>query len=75
MDFIIRLLLLKFKGKVYDSILIVVDRYTKLACYILITKDIIALELAKLFILFVIKDFSIPRGITLDRGSVFISYF
>jgi hypothetical protein len=54
---------------------VVVDRYTKLARYIPITKDIIALELAKLFILFIIKDFNIPKGMTLDKGSVFTSHF
>ena len=75
MDFITGLPLSKFRGKVYDSVLVVVDRYIKLARYIPTTKDIIAPELAKLFILFIIKDFSIPRGITLDRGSVFTSHF
>ena len=59
----------------YDSVLVVVDRYTKLARYIPTTKDITALELAELFILFVVKDFSILRGMTLDRGSVFTSHF
>jgi transposase InsO family protein len=60
---------------VYDSILIIVDRYTKLAQYISITKEITAAKLAELFVLYVVKDFGIPLGMTSDRGSVFTSKF
>ena len=38
-------------------------------------KEITILELAKLFVLFVFKDFGLPKGITSDRGSVFTSNF
>ena len=75
LDFIIRLPPLRFRGKVYDSILMIVDRYTKLARYIITIKDIIAPELIELFMLYIIKDFGIPKGMTLDRGPVFISKF
>ena len=47
----------------------------KLARYIITIKDIIAPKLIELFILYIIKDFSIPKGMTLNRGPVFISKF
>ena len=59
----------------YDSILVIVDRYTKMACYIYITKEVIVEELAELFMIFIFKDFRIPKGIILDRGLVFTSRF
>ncbi len=46
-----------------------------MACYILIIKEINAVKLIKLFILYIIKDFGIPVGITSDRGLIFISEF
>ncbi len=65
----------RFRGKVYDSILVIVNRYTKIARYVLIIKEINATKLAELFILHVIKDFGILAGIILDRGLVFTSKF
>jgi hypothetical protein len=47
----------------------------KLARYIITIKDIIAPELIELFMLYMIKDFGIPKSMTLDRGPVFISKF
>ena len=47
----------------------------KLARYIITIKDITAMELIELFILYIVKDFSILKGMTLDRGPVFISKF
>jgi hypothetical protein len=47
----------------------------KLAYYIITIKDIIAPKLIELFILYIVKDFSIPKGMTSDRGPVFISKF
>ena len=75
LDFITGLPLSRFKGKVYDSILVIVDRYTKMARYIATTKEITAPELAELFVLHVVKDFGILAGMTSDRGSVFTSKF
>ena len=46
-----------------------------MARYILITKEISAPELAKLFIYYIIKNFGIPAGITSNKESVFISKF
>jgi Reverse transcriptase (RNA-dependent DNA polymerase)/RNase H-like domain found in reverse transcriptase/Integrase zinc binding domain/Chromo (CHRromatin Organisation MOdifier) domain len=75
LDFITGLPPSRFRGKVYDSILVLVDRYTKMARYVPTTKEITAPELAELFVLHVVKDFGIPAGMTSDRGSVFTSKF
>ncbi len=62
-------------GTVYNSVLVIVDRYTKVSRYIPCNKTIDALELAQLFTRYWVKDFGIPRDIILDRGSVFTSNF
>ena len=54
MDFIIGLPLSKFYNKVYNTILIVVNRYIKIARYILYIKKIFALELTKYFLEYII---------------------
>jgi hypothetical protein len=54
---------------------VIIDKYIKIAHYIITIKDIIAAELIELFILYIIKDFSILKGITLDKGPMFISKF
>ena len=56
-------------------IVVVVDRFTKLARYILTRKTIDVLELAGLFVYYIYKDFGCPKGIISDRGSVFTSKF
>jgi len=43
--------------------------------YIYYIKEIIAAKLVELFIEKVFKDFSLPKGITLNRGSIFTSKF
>ena len=58
MDFITDLPPSNFHGKVYDSILVVVDKYTKIAWYILYTKKVTTIELLDLFIAYIYKDFS-----------------
>ena len=50
MDFITDLLPGKYYSKVVDSILVVVDRYTKMVVYIPTTKRCTSVELAKLLI-------------------------
>jgi transposase InsO family protein len=61
--------------KAYDSILVVVDRYTKYALYIATNKTITASDLAILILRYVITEFGIPKGIVSDRGSVFTSNY
>jgi hypothetical protein len=60
---------------VYDSILVIVDRFTKAAHYIPVRKTIDAPELAEVFIEAVIRLHGVPKSIVMDRGSVFTSRF
>lgn len=62
-------------SRAYDSILVIVDRYTKVVKYISCTKTIDAPELAHLFLRFWVKDQGVPKDIVSDRGSVFTSKF
>jgi len=75
MDFITGLPPSKRKGVVYDSILVVVDRYTKMTRYLPTNKTITAERLADLFFEEIIYRFGTPIGIVTDRGSVFTSAY
>ena len=75
MDFITGLPPSKYKGVVYDSILIVVDRFTKMVRYIPINMTIDAAELAEVFHSEIVCRYGMPSGIVSDRGSVFTSAF
>jgi hypothetical protein len=63
------------QGKASDSILVIVDRYTKVSKYIPCRKTINAPELAQLFFQQWVRDQGIPADIVTDRGSVFTSKF
>ena len=54
MDFIIELPLSNFYNKVYNIILIVINRYIKITRYIPYIKRIFALELTKYFLEYII---------------------
>jgi transposase InsO family protein len=75
MDFITGLPPSKHNGAIYDSILVVVDRYTKMVRYLHVTKTIDAPTLAEIFVQKIFKDFGAPAGITTDRGTQFTSNF
>ena len=75
MDFIIGLPLSKFYNKVYNAILIVVNKYIKIARYILYIKKIFALKLTKHFLEYIVRYFGLPASIVLNRGLQFISNF
>ena len=75
MDFITGLPPSKRAGIVYDSILVVVDRFTKMARYLATKKTITAEELGELFFFEIACRFGIPAGVVSDRGSVFTSAF
>ena len=75
MDFITGLPSSKRRGAVYDSILVVVDRCTKMARYIPVTTKIDAATLAEVFYEEILLRFGTPTGIVSDRGSVFTSAF
>jgi hypothetical protein len=53
----------------------VVDKFIKIAWYLFIRKIINAIELIDLFINYIFKDFKCPKGITSDKGLIFISKF
>ena len=59
----------------YTSILVVVDRLTKMAVYLPCRKDIDSPELARLFFERIICLYGVPEHIITDRGSTFTSRF
>ena len=76
MDFITGLALCKNpRGKAFNAILIIIDRYSKIARYIPCYKTIDSLELAKRLFASVFSVFSTLNGIVSNRGIVFISNF
>jgi hypothetical protein len=75
MDFIIGLPLSKRAGIIYNSILIIVDRFIKSVCYLATIKIIIVEELGELFFLEIIYRFSIPAGVISNRGIIFTNAF
>ncbi len=75
MDFITDLPPSKRKGHVYDAILVVVDRYTKMVRYLPTNKTIKAPDLEEMLMEEVFLKFGPPNGIVTDRGSVFTSAF
>ena len=76
MDFITDLPPCNWSGKVYDSILIVMDRYTKMARYILVQKTIDASELAHILVQKpVLHGTGLPHSIVLDKDSVFTTKY
>lgn len=60
---------------VYDAILVIVDRYSKMSVYIPSTKRCTAVELAQLLLDEVVRHYGVPKGIVSDRGSLFTSAY
>lgn len=75
MDFITALPEIECEKRIFDSILVIVDRFTKYALYIPCTKRITSDGLANKFLRYVFKPYGIPEGIVSDRGSIFTSAF
>ena len=75
MDFITGLSPSKCNRNIYNSILIVINCYTKMAQYISTEKIIDAVQLAGLFYNEIILRFDMPNDIVFDRGSVFTSAY
>ena len=55
----------------FDSILVVVDRFSKEVEFIPCTKSVSALDTAKLYLCHVWKHYGLPTGIVSDRGPQF----
>ncbi|WVZ80731.1 hypothetical protein U9M48_028187 [Paspalum notatum var. saurae] len=72
MDFIMGL---PHTQKGYDSIWVVIDRFTKSAHFIPVKTTYRAKQYAELYISRIVSLHGIPRTITLDRGSLFVSHF
>jgi hypothetical protein len=62
-------------GPDFDAILVVVDRYSKMARYIACHKTVDSPELARIMWNQVFSIFGTPDGIVSDRGTVFTSQF
>ena len=76
MDFVTGLLLsANWKGNSYNSILVIVNRLTKMVHYEPVKVTIDAPELAKVIIDVVVWYHGLPDSIVTDRGSLFISKF
>ena len=75
MDFITDLPPSKRENSVYDSILVIVDRYSKMCTYVPTTKRITSVDLATVLVQEVVRHRGVPRGIVTDRGSVFTSQY
>ena len=57
----------------YDTILVVIDRLTKMSDFISCRKDLDARQFARLFMQHIVRLHRIPRDIITDRGSLFTS--
>jgi len=75
MNFITNLPLSKWYGRVYNTVLIVINRYIKILRYILITKIIDSTGLVELIFEEIILKFRVPDRIISNRGSIFINTF
>jgi hypothetical protein len=67
----------EFDSRTYDSVIVVVDRFSKYVRYILYGKDIDALVLAELFINKIVLDAlgGALDSLIIDRRSVFTSAY
>jgi hypothetical protein len=63
----------KSGDRVFDSILMIVDRYTKMNIYVPTNKTYDSVELASLLMDVVVRRYGVLKGIISDRGSVFTS--
>ena len=71
MDFFLQLPL----SNGFDSILVVVDRFSKMGVFIKTHSTATALDLASLFIAIIFSKHGLPEDIVSDRGSLFVSSF
>jgi hypothetical protein len=70
MDFIVGL---PKTSKGLDSIWVIVDRLTKLAHFLLVKAEYHVMVYAKLYIDWIVSLHGVPKTITSDRGTQFVS--
>ena len=76
MNFVIKLLINRNWNKiVYDFILVVVDRFTKMTHYVSITKTIFAKNLTEIFMRKIIKFHDIFASVITDQNTIFTLKF
>ena len=71
MDFIVGLP----KSSGYDSILVVVDRFSKMACFIPTKTTVTARDVADLIFANVIRHWGMPKNMLSDRDPKFVAKF
>jgi len=59
----------------YDSILMIVNHYMKMTCYLFTKKILTVVELTELFFEKIALRYEISNDIVIDRNSLFISAF
>ena len=74
-DFIVDLPLSTRNSTVYDAILVVVDRYIKIARYVPYNKTYTAEKLVSMFYDEIICYYGVLNGIVSNRSSVFTSAY
>ncbi len=75
MDFITEMPPCEDHGVVYDSIFVIVDRYSKMVRYIPARMDWTSEQLAEAFIENICRDKGLPDSFVSDRGSLFTLKF
>ena len=75
LDFITGLPPARRMKTVYDAVLVVVDRFSKMVRYIPCTKETDAVELAEVLVQEIFSKFGAPKSIVSDRGSTFTSMY
>jgi len=65
----------KHSNSVYDAILVVVDRYIKMAWYISISKTLTAMQLADIFFEKIVCHYRTLKEIVSDKDSIFTSSY
>ena len=62
-------------GKTCNTVLVIVDRFTKYAFYLATTKMLTSSGLVELLLYYVVQIYGLPLGIVLDWGLIFTSNF
>ena len=75
MNFIMKLFSNKRRDVIYDSILIIIDRYIKMIKYISIIKKIDVAKLTKMFFKKIVLRFDMSDEIVNDKKFMFMNAF